>query len=395
MTLRLGQPATTLRYRRTSDGVVDHIGSYGADHSFNAAKRKVEGALFNQGPATLTTGSVSNSLPNNFTATSPSAVFLDPSTTDTEAWNRAVSSTNPSRPDILLPAFLAELRDLPRMIKYGAELGAFIASPQFRRRVLGYSRFSDWDKDPAVLTNLLKPTPGNAISATKQLAIANLAIQFGWLPFLGDLSRLDLLASSVNSRRKEIDRLLSGNGLKRMVRLDEASSQGQNTQILSTLTGGSKSGPVRYLRSMQRWAVVRWKPTGINPLPPSDNQIRQMLTGLSLNAIGSIAWELLPWSWLADYFGNVGTTLNATNNFLGARAKGTVMTERRETLSVPHLYWAMGADAGASLTPGRRQTVWKYRSVHSGVHLPSFGIPILGTRQLSILGSIYATRAFR
>lgn len=350
----------------------------------------VEGAVVNEGPATLTQPSQSNVQCNNFNATSPSAKYLDPTTSDAEAWNRALASTNPSRPDVLLPAFIAELRDLPRMVKYGLEVGKFLNSPEFRREVLGHHRFSDWDKDPAALINVLKPTPGNLISGSKQLAIANLSIQFGMIPFLGDLAKLASFQSAVNSRRKEIDRLHSGNGLRRTVRLDERQEQITGPVIITT-TGTSASANVRQSRQMRRWATVRWKPSGLNPLPPSDNEIRQMLAGVTLQSVASIAWELLPWSWLSDYFGNIGHTLSATNNFLGATARGTVMTHRQEQLQ-----FAGGTySSRLHISSGRRKIDWKYRTVHSGVHLPEFGIPLLGNRQLSILGSIYATRAFR
>lgn len=312
---------------------------------------------------------------------------------------RAIATTNPSRPDVLLPAFIAELKDLPDMIKYGAEVGKFLIDAAYRRRRGGPTRVPR-QIEPKTLSDMVRPSIGHGFSAAKEVAIANLAIQFGVLPFIGDLQKMFNFTENVEKRRGEMDRLYGGSGLKRRVTLSEASDrQGPTVRAVMTL-GRTFNRPVTSLRTMHRWAVVRYKPTNTSPLPPSDAELRRMLLGLNLDSIGSVAWELLPWSWLADYFGNVGHTVKAANNHLNTSYTGTIMTERTTTDSFPGTTFILNGQAGRTskytMTSGSRKISMKERYVIGrSLPLPSFGLPILGGRQLSILNSIFATRVLR
>jgi hypothetical protein len=120
-----------------------------------------------------------------------------------------------------------------------------------------------------------------------------------------------------------------------------------------------------------------------------------MMLGLTLESVPSAAWELLPWSWFADYFGNVGQTLTASSNHVGTQPpKGCIMSYYNVTHTFPSKAGGTG-NYRWSISSGRKVDEIKRRTVFSGVELPHFRLPILGGRQLSILGSIFATRAIR
>jgi len=383
----------------------DYIGSYGQDHDFLLSSSQVSGAVINQWRVAGTGGlalTINKCQAAGFDAAAPDESHIPMSGVDLDQVNRALAITNPSRPEVLLPAFLGELRDLPGMVKHGMEVCDYIT-----RIAKGNLRTT-----PEKLTDLIarrKDTPHRnwsgkpnvPLSRAKQLAIANLALQFGWLPFIGDVSKMISLMDSIERRRTELNKLHLGEGLKRRIQLDAVSDVLPDyVRTIDSVNGsgsgiGVKSVEISTRREAKRWAVVRWKPDSLSSLPPTDENIRQMLLGVTLGSVPSVAWELLPWSWLADYFGNVGQTLTALGNHAGTQPpKGCVMSHYTVTQEFPSKSGGTG-NYRWTISSGRRVSETKRRTVFSGVQLPHFRIPILGTRQLSILGSIYATRAIR
>lgn len=313
---------------------------------------------------------------------------------------RARALTNPSRPEYLAPAFIAEMRDIPRMVKYGAELAKHLDTLLNKRGRRGADlRYSMTDEiSPEYLIQEIRPTLGNALSKLKQLSMANLTLQFGVLPLVNDVMSSFLWTESIDARIKELDRLHSGTGLKRRVRLI---SEFKEFDVSDVALSESPNywGTIKVRQKAERWATIRYRPTSLSPSLPSllANKragLRNMLSGLTLDAIGQSAWELLPWSWLSDYFGSVGDVLQANNNYLKTSFSGSLMTHLSSEWSHQQVIFTY-SNGTVTLTPGEFAWHKKSRLPMNGSNLPSFGIPFLGTRQLSILGSIHATRAYR
>jgi hypothetical protein len=104
-------------------------------------------------------------------------------------------------------------------------------------------------------------------------------------------------------------------------------------------------------------------------------------------------WNAMPWSWLFDWFGSVGDFLDAHRNGVPCEATEVcVMTNVEirgnniEYLSNP---W------GAKVVPYWKPIhVRKNRDVASGLTAPSFHLPFLSGKQLSILSALAITRKF-
>jgi hypothetical protein len=344
------------------DQLITSVNGYGYNFPFDARHGTMSGSImngplgagvFDQCPAVFTADPTVNSVPlgrANITA--------------------LLAATNPSRPDVLLPVFWMELRDLPDMLRQAGRIAKRI---HFER--------GSW-------SNLIRPG-----HVSKDMAAANLAIQFGWMPFVSDLWKIASLQDQVEKRRKELKRLY-GDGLRRRLDLGSGSLVSDSSaQIWSTLGIGT-TVPTKIVHSAKGWGVAKWKPNGnIPPWKPTDGELRRQLTGVSADAILLNLWEGLPWSWLVDWFAPIGDTIKAANRTVAVPVSAWVMTERKTTIH----YGGRTVGSGASkfvVSPGTYSSVNHFRlAMNSTIPGVQASLPILGARQLSILGSLAIMRA--
>lgn len=306
---------------------------------------------------------------------------LVPMESEDNAARRAFNITNPGRPDILLPVFLAEMKDIPRMVRQAGDTVRWIRN--------GIKRPPN--------------TVASQLNTAKKLAADNLAYQFGWEPLLGDLMKMAMFTENVEKRSKELSRLHSGNGLKRRITLDDRSESQTNTNEVPIWTSAGNwlalpPGTVTYKTEIRRWSTLRYQPTADSPLPDNDQAIRRMLLGLTLNSLASNLWEAIPWTWLVDYFSNLGDIVASTNNSAHVSvAACSTMTFRKETWSAKSHVFDFGFP-GSAVTYSAYTGYLVQKSRKPGLPpfpLPEIGLPLLGGRQLSILGSLAVMRMGR
>lgn len=266
--------------------------------------------------------------------------------------SQLAASTNPSRPDVLLPSFIAELKDLPEMVK---QLGSVAIAI----------------RDGGVKKLLKAADPRKA-------AEANLAIQFGWRPFIQDLWTMATFADGVEKRKKELNSLRQKGGLRRTLnRLQTVSNSETDTRTFIV--------PITMNRNMVCGGTMHWLPTYAGSADLTPNQIRRVITGFDAGNIAANVWEELPWSWFTDYFFNVSQMLQAGNRTIATPSKGWIKTER--TVHVSHPPYNNDWSSNAAPTTGGTMTSRQVeRRPFSAVATASF--PTLGAGQLSILGSL-------
>lgn len=270
-----------------------------------------------------------------------------------------LARTNPSRPVVTPLTLIQDVVDIPRMLK---DVG-----------------------------RLLKKR-GRGLTA-KDAANHHLAAQFGWLPLIDDLHKLWNLADHISGRIKELDRLYSGTGLKRRMRLGEFTAEATDTV---SVTGGSAQRGVMNLRvnkitRVTKWGTVRWTPTVAPPLYPDLDarifQARRVSIGLTPEGLASGAWDLIPWTWLTDWFADVGSFMLSHSNTVPARATGVNLMRQTETVAYySHLSKSSWLDGGTGYTT----YVTKTRS--QNVSAPLGALPFVGLKRLSILGSLFVQR---
>lgn len=356
------------RYRESST-CEDVVGNPHGDNPFDLTSITYAGGRVGGGRSDTTIGGYD--CPASWTISTGSSNYPQPPAIDYAALaTKALAYTNPSRPDLLLPVAAFELRELPDMIRHA---GSFLITRAHRRE--------------------------SKLSELKQAAAANLAIQFGWLPLLSDLASLASFPESLEKRQKEMNRLFSGSGLKRTVKL-------QNWQSgikVVTRNYVTNKLPAKQNDSVQQrvWASVRWKPDSAYPrVPPSQPELVGLMLGLHPSQITLNLWEALPWSWLIDWFAGVQDTLTANLGTIPARCVSCcVMSERTYLVQAPPLRWRFGSgpsqfDVTASALT-RKHVIKRRRTTIPGLLQLNPTFPMLGVGQVSILGSLAITRQIR
>lgn len=221
----------------------------------------------------------------------------------------------------------------------------------------------------------------------ERLSEHNLRYQFGLKPLMRDVFSLFRFQELVEKRFREL-RAMRDKGISRQRTFLHESGK----RDLGDVTVQSNVAYIRYTGynawTVRRWGYVQWgfSPTGRGQ---SDGKLRQLardsIVYKGLDPL--VAWNALPWSWLVDWFGNIGDLVSLSRNSVGAFPANTAIMQK-----------------------GLSSTLWKFKTGGTGfgpgVSTPDFSflcetksrkpssasldisIPLLTGRQTSILGSL-------
>jgi hypothetical protein len=148
--------------------------------------------------------------------------------------------------------------------------------------------------------------------------------------------------------------------------------------------------------SVKVWGYVTWTPSipdfGKSVLgdPESARLLaKRIALGLTLDA--SVAWELLPWSWLIDWFSNVGDYISSSRSLIPVRPNLPAICTTTRTVQL-----FCNTNNAANIQHGKfqftRTRITKQRVRASSVY-PSADLPLLSGRQVGILLSLAALRS--
>jgi hypothetical protein len=278
---------------------------------------------------------------------------------------KLIARTNPSRVDVAPLSLIQDMFDLPKMLK---EIGHLMKHPK-----------------------LLRAHPGYA-------AHANIMLQFGWLPLVSDINKLLNIQSYIEQRSGELQRLYSKGGLKRRLNLGFSSAETTGITTLESSIGLTVYAKYSKFTSSRRWGTIRWLPTGLPPWTSKDGkyieEARHLVSGFTINGLNAGAWDLLPWSFIVDYFTNSGEFMQANLNSIPAmHLPANIMTESTTVINLTRL--GSGGDSIAiSGGSGICSYVTKQRDIIPAGDLSS--LPgFLSWRQLSNLASLYIQRYYK
>lgn len=270
----------------------------------------------------------------------------------------AIANMNPNRSDVDLPVAIAELRELPRLFKDALEI-------------------------------LMYPGIRNNISAK-----ANLAAQFGVAPIISDLVKLFDFAASVDKRERYLRELSVGwKRIKRNLTTEQWSGAVLNLVAFNSLADNQTStNKCHVYGEMTRkyWFTARARLLD----PPSARELRSIASDITLGIHTLSAkqvWELIPWSWLIDWFTNTGTLLAAYRGGLKWQWEGlNVMFKTTYTMTCEF----PNVRSGFTVTPKRpqgksivRERIQPFLSIY-----PQFRMPYLTAANWSILLSLTILR---
>jgi hypothetical protein len=271
----------------------------------------------------------------------------------------------PTKPDLDLAVSIAELSELPRLLK-----------GRFDRSLRGVSNF--W-----------------------------VALQFGWAPLLSDVKGMIKLQQTMHKR---IMQLLRDNGrpVRREIKLEYERIVGDRVPeraygIMSPIINGNfhsavPTGVSWNTREYEIWASARfryWLPK-ISDRTHLTKVLMRRLHGLEPTP--STIYNLVPWSWLVDWFTNVGEIISnldagiadrlaADYFYLMANERRTFYREVRAPMQVDNPWKSTKVYTSNSFTESEIK-----RRIRGSPFYPGLKDPDLSAIQLSILAALGYSR---
>jgi hypothetical protein len=238
--------------------------------------------------------------------------------------------------------------------------------------------------------NNFRRRPNPALLSDRNLSGYFLNYNFGWAPFISDLMKMINFTETVDKRLRELENLRNRGGLSRKLRyLSDNSTSSSTATVESNMY--SMTGKRTWTTTREIWAVVKWVPApGLIKLGHQElrSKMRDVVLGLDNAQQIANLWNALPWTWLIDWFADVGDYLQASNNSIAYLSGGVnVMRHTRTDLILSD----MSPPSWVTLSGGRGYLDEKAR----GISTPSpinATLPIVNGRQLSILAALNIAR---
>lgn len=238
---------------------------------------------------------------------------------------------------------------------------------------------------------------GHHDAAIKAVSGQYLGHEFGWRPLVSDIGNLLRFQSKVDRRIVELNKLYSGSGLKRRLNLFEGTATTEIPSLdLDTGLGAFMTAKCFKVTRKRIWGTIRWRPTAV-PRDIGHQALGQkawrLVHGMDHFGLDGVqAWNALPFSWLADWYGNFGDWLSTARNDVPAAPTGpcNIMT-----LTESYQTWERTDGLKKIITGGDGVRILrtKERTQSSGglsVHLP-----LATARQFSILAALNLQRRKR
>lgn len=340
------------------------------------------------------------------------------------------SRAKPGNPVASLGQFLYELKELPALPLQGF----FTAT-----RAKGWSasealaRYLEGDKFAAL--KLPKGTPlgvpgsnrfgSQLVSKTFNPAIDSLValhgfralggeylnVVFGWEPFLRDLRNLYGLWKDIDKRLAQIIRE-NGRGIRRKATIKTDRTQTVSSSHFAlpfihvggnpgTIAVGTTDYKVTTETTTRAWFVGRFQ-YYIPDVGTSQWTARAREALFGAKPTPSLLWNVLPWTWLIDWFSNVGDTVNNLNSGWAENlvCKYSYVMKRTDTQTIAEAKVMMLGSQTAQNRWSRVDFPFRSRSgltekARVGGGNP-FGLnvqlPSLSAKQLAILGALGISR---
>jgi len=256
----------------------------------------------------------------------------DTSVEDWDYWfTKALANMNPNKPEVDVPLFLAELKDFPRMLH---NLGRWLKlssgkSKAYKAKIFDEFRHSVQSEDRL---NIIPDT--------------FLSYSFGWAPLISDLLKLSDVHEKWEQRIRELKKMKGGNRIKRTLHSEDLTDYETSSYFIWLFSTAHTN--LEYTKSRESKVWFTAYPTLLSDVPQQSDTSSMIknLYGIG-NASASTLWNILPWSWMIDYFYNVGDVLQASGGLLDWEYdKVCVMSYQKETYTYKNWGLPPGIEIG-------------------------------------------------
>lgn len=224
------------------------------------------------------------------------------------------SRARPGNPVASLGQFLVELRDLPQipLKKAFKGRGRSLSAP--------FARGVPIQEVPRILFKRLDGFRG--------LGSEYLNVVFGWAPFVRDLQQMYNLWKTLDKRLAQLVRE-NGKYIRRRATIQDDTVNSQTEQVYNLPFVNVLGSPPNYMTGRTQYTVTTrtktkiWFSGSFRYYVPDigSSQWTTRATAALFGALPTpeLLWEVLPWSWLIDWFSNIGdvvsnASVNAVDN---------------------------------------------------------------------------------
>lgn len=320
---------------------------------------------------------------------------------------RILAETSPSKPSVSLPVAIGELRDLPSLVNgFGYQaLTKSLRKPSLKKAYESLVAQGTQAVQHAKARGVLGYIRGGAS--------ADLTWRFALRPMINDVLALFDFRKAVNNRLRELQNLASKKAIRRRISLGTYESTTTPSYVYVHTQGYGIDGLTSVTVASRLWGTVEWVPLDSDPwmnlpvdrwsdedklLEPIFNGFRSYAArstlGLTSNHAALAAWQLMPWSWLYDWFSPVGDLIAAGGTVGCTFRRLCLMRHSRATRQVdmfPEASDYVSVEGTYDLV-----SELKERYPLSGLLLLPFPrLPVLNWQQVSILGELALTRALK
>jgi hypothetical protein len=306
----------------------------------------------------------------------------------------AAAASNPQKPAINLPAFLGESADIPSML---ADIPRLIFGQG--RRLLSAAGRGAHTYSPKILLDpraIQRAARRSASEAGSQYV----GLQFGWKPLIGDLTRMLELQRALAQQLGFLLRLKQGRSVKRRVSLPTVSRTATSYVTAESQFRLLHAHVTDVYRSIS-WITARWAPTVLTDyLIPDLSDAKgltalaaRLATGMTRMGLMQAWWELLPWSWLIDWWFNLGRLLAVVGNSLALQLvslcymRTSYVTRYYAYSDLPEWITLSGGPDALRHVRKMRKDLRPYLVLTPP---PPISLPLFSGRQMGILGGLLA-----
>lgn len=311
------------------------------------------------------------------------------------AYAEGLALTNPNRPKVDVPVFLAELRDIPKLMKdWGEILLRFNNKQLLKDQHLAGQLIDGVDLGPGFRQRIPDPPkiqPYTLASVPANIGKRYLEWQFGVAPYFRDMARMVQIALNVDKKFNVLKHLQQGSSHRHATVWSDSVALPEKEYFVSSLYQEYNKFAAHWEVEGKTWVATTWVPLFPGTLPKSDDELRSLALRLSSGWDVSLAtlWEAFPWSWMIDWFGNIGDIFSATRNAIPVDHKDSSVMESTVAKLRGFRWTVNGGPLRVRLADFQLQE--KKRTIAPLVVYPEFSVPLFDGTQLSILSALVSS----